>query len=114
LKNQCRELFKQELNTKEEAKTRDSTRRKRFKLTKTRWKNFHHVPTIKKQIISRSSVGGDQTSSAENVDRLDMLKESTGHNNMKKRRILLLNNLKRSSCLLCHVFQQATARQIPS
>jgi hypothetical protein len=24
LKNQCRELFKQELNTKEEAKTRDS------------------------------------------------------------------------------------------
>jgi hypothetical protein len=48
LRNQCRELFKQELNTKEEAKKRDSTRRKRFKLIETRWKHFHHVPTVKK------------------------------------------------------------------
>jgi hypothetical protein len=85
LKNQCRELFKQELNTKEEAKTRDSTRRKGFKLTETRWKHFHHIPTVKKKIISRSSVGGYQTSSAKNMDKLDMLKESAGHNNMKKR-----------------------------
>jgi hypothetical protein len=113
LKNQCRELFKQELNIKEEVKTRDSSRRKRFKLTETRWKHFHHVPTVKKQNISRSSAGGDQISSAKNMDRLDMLKESVGHNNMKKRQILLHNNLKRSSCLLHHVFQHATVRMIP-
>ena len=37
----------------------------------------------KKKIINRLSAGGDQISSVENVDRLDMLKESAEHNNMK-------------------------------
>jgi hypothetical protein len=46
--------------------------------------------------------------------KLDILKESADHNNMKKKQKLLLNNLKRSSCLLHHVFQHATARVIPS
>jgi ActR/RegA family two-component response regulator len=48
MRNQCRGLFKQMLNTHEEAKTRDSTRRKRMKITKIRWRHIHHVLIVKK------------------------------------------------------------------
>jgi len=96
-------LFKQVLNTQEGAKTRDSTKRKRLKITKTRWRHIYHVHTVKKQITSRENIGGDQILSVKNMVRLDILKESANHN-MKKKQKLLVNNLKRSSCLLHHVF----------
>jgi hypothetical protein len=98
-------LFKQVLNTLEEAKTRDSIKRKREKIIKTRWRHIHHVLTVKKQITGRENIGGDQILSVKNMVKLDILKESVNHNNIKKKRKLLLNNLKRSSCLLHHVFQ---------
>jgi hypothetical protein len=40
------------------------------------------------------------------------MKESADHNNIKKKGKLLLNNLKKSSSLLNHVFQHAAARVI--
>jgi hypothetical protein len=52
MRKQCRELFKQVLNTQEEAKIRDSIRRKGLKITETRWKHIHHVLIVKKQITS--------------------------------------------------------------
>jgi hypothetical protein len=39
--------LKQVLNTQEKAKTRDSTRSKRLKITKTRRRHIHHVLNVK-------------------------------------------------------------------
>jgi hypothetical protein len=56
-------------------------------MIETSWRHIHHVLTVKKQITSKENVGGDQTLSAENMVRLDTLKESADHNNinMKKK-----------------------------
>jgi hypothetical protein len=60
-------------------------KKKRVQTYRNKVETFPPYTYCKKKIISRSSVGGYQTSSAKNMDKLDMLKESAGHNNMKKR-----------------------------
>jgi hypothetical protein len=115
MRKQCGELFKQVLNTQEEAKMKRFSEKKRAKNYRNKVETYPPCSYCKKkQITSRENVCGDQTLSVENVVRLDILKEFADQNNMKKKRILLLNNLKRSSCLLHHVFQQAIARVIPN
>jgi hypothetical protein len=37
----------------------------------------------------------------------EMWKESADHTNIKKKQIMLLNNMKRNNCLLQHALQQA-------
>ena len=104
-------FFKQRRKTQEEAKTKGITRtRKKLKITtKTKRKRIHLAHTVKKLITCKGSVGGDQMSSVGSVVKLGTWRGSTGHNNMKVKQMLLLNNFKRSSCLLQHVLRQATA-----
>ena len=107
-RNLCKMLFKQRHKTQKEAKTK-RTKRKVKIMTKTRRKHIHFTHTVKKLVTRKESVGGDQMSSARSVVRLGTWRGSADHNNIKVKQMLLLNNFKRSSCLLQHVLWQATA-----